>query len=54
MKNNPWNSIRRGGSGFDSERVDPQNKFDFFWAIGKDGSYQLFIEHANLEDWPSL
>ncbi|MBE0427863.1 MAG: PD-(D/E)XK motif protein [Nitrospirae bacterium] len=53
MKNNPWASIKRAGKGFDSERINPKNKFDFFWAVSKDGKYQFFIEHANLEDWPT-
>ena len=53
MKNNPWASIKRVGKGFDSERVDPKSKFDFFWAISKDGQYQFFIEHDNFEDWPT-
>lgn len=51
MKNNPWASIKRIGKGFDSERVNPNSKFDFFWAVGKDGQYQFFIEHKHLEDW---
>ena len=53
MKNNPWVSIKRAGKGFDSERVDPKSKFDFFWAINQDGQYQFFIEHDCLEDWPT-
>ncbi len=52
MKSNPWALIKRAGKGFDSERVDPKSKFDFFWAVSKNGQYQFFIEHANLEDWP--
>lgn len=53
MKNNPWASIKRAGKGFDSERVDPNSKFNFFWALNKDGQYQFFIEHKKLEDWPA-
>lgn len=53
MKNNPWTSIKLAGEGLNSERVDPKNKFDFFWAISKDGIYQFLIEHSNLEDWPT-
>lgn len=53
MKNNPWASIKRGGQGFDSERVDPYNQFGFFWALGKNDEYQFFIEHTELDDWPS-
>ncbi len=52
MKNNPWALIKRAGKGFDSERVNPTSKFDFFWAISKNGQYQFFIEHSNLDDWP--
>lgn len=51
-KNNPWALIKRIGQGIDSERVDPQSKFDFFWAVNKDGTYQFLIEHDHLEDWP--
>ena len=47
MKNNPWTLIKRAGKGFDSERVNPTSKFNFFWAISKDGQYQFFIEHSN-------
>lgn len=53
MKNNPWALIKRIGQGIDSERVDPQSKFDFFWAVNKDGTYQFLIEHDHLEDWPA-
>lgn len=52
-KNNPWALIKRARKGFDSNRVDPKSKFDFFWAISKDGQYQFFIQHKNLEDWPT-
>lgn len=52
-KNNPWVLIKRVGQGVDSERVDPQSQFDFFWAVNKDGTYQFLIEHDNLEDWPA-
>lgn len=51
MKNNPWNSIRKLGKGIDSERIDPLNKFDFFWALGKNGEYTFIIEHDNIDDW---
>ena len=44
---------KKSWQGFDSERVDPNSKFNFFWALSKDGQYQFFIEHKNLEDWPS-
>jgi len=53
MKNNPWSLIKRAGKGFDSERIDPKSKFDFFWAVSKNGKYQFFIEHTHLEDWPT-
>ena len=48
MKNNPWTLIKRAGKGFDSERVNPTSKFNFFWAISKDGQYQFFIEHSKF------
>lgn len=53
MKNNPWISIKKLGKGIDSERIDPSNKFDFFWALGKNDEYTFIIEHNNIEDWPS-
>jgi hypothetical protein len=53
MKNNPWISIKKLGKGIDSERIDPSNKFDFFWALGKNGEYTFIIEHDNIEDWSS-
>lgn len=53
MKNNPWVSIPRLRKGIDSVRIDPKNKFDFFWALGKNNEYLFIAEHSSLEDWPS-
>ena len=35
MKNNPWAAIPHNKQGIDSVRVNPDNPFDFFWALGK-------------------
>lgn len=51
MKNNPWANLKQLNNGLDSIRVDPKSKFDFFWTISRDGQYQFFIDHSNLEDW---
>lgn len=53
MKSNPWASIKRLGKGIDSERIDPANQFDFFWALGKNGEYLFIVEHDSIEDWPT-
>lgn len=53
MKNNPWATLKQLSNGLDSARVDPKSKFDFFWAITKEGTYQFLIEHTHLEDWPA-
>lgn len=53
MKNNPWAVIPHNKQGIDSVRVDPDNPFDFFWALGKNGEYLFIIEHEHLEDWPT-
>jgi hypothetical protein len=52
MKNNPWINIPHTKQGINSVRVDPNNRFDFFWAVGKEGNYLFIIEHENIEDWP--
>ena len=52
-KNNPWTSIKRNGKGLNSERIDPSNKFDFFWALGNNDEYLFIIEHDDIDDWPT-
>lgn len=53
MKNNPWALLKNRGKGIDSERIDPSNIFDYYWALGKNGEYLFIIQHDSLEDWPS-
>jgi hypothetical protein len=53
MKSNPWITIPHNKQGIDSLRVDPNNPFDFFWALGKNGEYLFVIEHKHIEDWPT-
>lgn len=53
MKNNPWAAIPHNKQGIDSVRVNPDNPFDFFWALGKNGEYLFIIEHDHIEDWPT-
>lgn len=53
MKSNPWSAIPHNKQGIDSVRVNPDNPFDFFWALGKNGEYLFIIEHDHIEDWPT-
>jgi len=53
MKNNPWQSLKNRQDGIDYERIDPLNKFDFYWFLGESGEYIFVIKHEYFEDWPS-